>query len=136
MLGEKVEKYHDTFYVVLRVVAGLLFFLHGAQKILGWFGGIDGQGATVPLMTLIGAAGAIELVAGPLIAVGLFTRWAAGISALEMAYAYFLVHAKQGWNPILNKGEPALLFLIIFLIILAHGGHKWYLEEKLFKKEM
>lgn len=104
-------------YALLRIVAGLLFALHGAQKLFGVFGGQQ-----VPMMSQFWFAGAIELVGGLMIAIGLLTSIAAFIASGEMAVAYFQAHAPKGWNPLANGGELAVLFCFIFLYIAARGG--------------
>ena len=131
MCFKKIKKFHNQFYLVFRVLVGLMFFQHGAQKLLGWFG----AEGTVPLFTMMGAAGTIELIGGLAIAIGLFTRVAALITSVMMLVAYFMIHAGNGLMPIVNQGELALLYLAAFLILLIHGGQKWTLEEVLFKKE-
>ena len=131
MCFKKLQQYHDQFYLVFRVLVGLMFFQHGAQKLLGWFG----AEATVPLFSLIGLAGLLELVGGLVIAAGLFTRLAALVLGIEMLVAYFRVHASNGFAPIVNQGELALMFFAAFIILMMHGGQKWTLEKALFKKE-
>ncbi len=122
----------DVTLTALRVMAGLLFALHGAQKLLGAFGGFGGTpGATAPLMSMMGLAGIIELVGGLLIAFGLLTRIASFISAGEMAVAYFMAHMPQGFWPIENGGEPTLLFCFIFLVFAVIGGGPWSLDALL-----
>jgi len=101
----------------VRIVVGFLFACHGFQKLFGAFGK-----APVP----IGAwpsfyAGAIELVAGTLIAIGLFTRPAAVLCSGTMAYAYFTVHQAAGLLPLQNKGELAAVYCWAFLLIAAVG---------------
>src|SRR5688572_14027717 len=110
-------RYAEIAYALLRVVAGLLFAVHGAQKVFGVLGGTK-----MPLASMAGLAGVIELVAGLLIAIGLFASWAAFIASGEMAVAYFMVHAGQGFWPHLNKGELAVLYCFIFLYIACRGG--------------
>ena len=109
-------RYVEVIYALLRVVAGLMFALHGAQKLLGI------GGPKVPLGSLFGAAGIIELVGGLLIAIGLFTSVAAFIASGEMAVAYWMVHAPQGLSPLANKGELAALYCFVFLYIAARGA--------------
>ena len=130
-----IEKYanKDYFYFVFRVFVGLLFLQHGFQKIFGMFGGVGGN--TVPLMSLFGAAGLIELIAGIAITLGLFTRLAAAASAIEMVVAYFIVHVPNGLIPLVNQGELALLYFAAFLPLAAYGAGKWSLEKALMKKE-
>ena len=93
-------RFTDIAYALMRVVAGLLFAQHGAQKLFGVLGGT--QMLDKPLMV---AAGGIELVAGLLVAIGLLASIAAFVAAGEMAFAYFMVHAPQGFWPIVNKGD-------------------------------
>jgi putative oxidoreductase len=104
-------------YALLRIVAGLLFACHGAQKLLGVFGGQQ-----VALMSRPGLAGVIELGGGVMIAIGLFASLAAFIASGEMAAAYFLAHAPRGLLPIQNQGELAVLYCFLFLYIAARGN--------------
>lgn len=133
-----IEKYakKDYFYFVFRVFVGLLFLQHGLQKLFGAFGGVAGNGQPVELFSLFGLAGLIEFVAGIAIAVGLFTRLAAFISAIEMLVAYFMVHASNGLIPLVNQGELALLYFVAFLVIMVYGAGKWSIEKALMKKEV
>ena len=119
----------EVLYAVLRVMAGLMFAQHGAQKILGLLGG-----QKVPLASLFGIGGLIELVGGLLIAVGLLTSWAAFICAGEMAVAYFMVHFPQGFWPVLNKGELAALYCFVFLYMAARGGGRYSADASLTKR--
>ena len=113
-------RYSEIAYTLLRVVAGLMFAVHGAQKLFGFLGGRQ-----MPIGSLFGAAGVIELVGGLLIAIGLFTSWAAFLACGEMAVAYFMVHAKDGFWPVLNKGELAVLYCFVFLYIACRGGGRY-----------
>ena len=113
----------------LRIAAGLAFFSHGAQKIFGWFGGF-GSGGTAEMMTEFGAAGIIELVAGALIVVGLFTRPAAFIASGEMAVAYFWKHlGREGdlwwWQ---NGGELVMVYAFLWLFFAASGAGPFSLD--------
>ena len=103
-------------YAALRIVAGLMFACHGAQKLFGVLGGRQ-----VPLMSQSGAAGVIELVCGLLIAVGFLTSLAAFLASGEMAAAYFIAHAPRGPLPIQNGGELAVLYCFVFLYFAARG---------------
>ena len=134
MVQIKLNKYNTHLYVIFRVLVGLLFLQHGAQKLFGAFGGVDGAGATVALFSLIGLAGIIEFFGGLAIALGLFTRIAAAIAALQMLVAYFMAHYPQGFYPILNGGELALLYFAAFLGILSQGSKGFSLDKKFFKK--
>ena len=106
---------------LLRIVTGYAFTLHGAQK-FGALGGL--QGHTAPLYTMLWFAGVIEIIGGPLIILGLFTRPAAFILCGEMAVGYFRVHIHIGpWAfPLLNGGEITVLYCFIFLYLVAAGG--------------
>ena len=115
-------------YDALRIVAAFLFIPHGGQKLLGWFGGMGPGGATVPLMSQFGLAGVIELGLGILLLLGLFTRPAAFIASGEMAVAYFQGHFPNGFLPIVNHGEPAVLFCFIWLFFAAHGAGRFSLD--------
>jgi putative oxidoreductase len=108
----------DWALTLLRVVTGLLFMQHGVQKLFGWLGGKQVE----TLASQMGLAGILELVGGLLIVLGLFTRPVAFVLAGEMAVAYFMRHAPNGFWPIQNRGEPAVLFCFIFLFFAAWGA--------------
>jgi len=110
-------KYAELLYAVMRVVVGLLFACHGAQKLFGVLGG-QSQAAN----PLLFAAGIIEFVGGGLVALGLWAGYAAFVASGEMAFAYFMVHAPNGFWPILNKGELAVLYCFVFLYVASHGS--------------
>ena len=116
------SKLSDLALTALRIVAGFLFFCHGAQKLLGWFAEPGAQKMALAFPQLPWFAGVIELVGGGLILLGLLTRLAAFIASGEMAFAYFMVHAPNGPVPILNHGELAALYSFLFLFLAAHGG--------------
>ncbi len=103
-------------YALMRIVVGLLFACHGAQKLFGLFGGPQ-----MPLMSKFGLAGVIEFFGGLMIAIGFFTSWAAFIASGEMAYAYYTLHFPKGNVPIQNDGERAVLYCFVFLYIAARG---------------
>ena len=109
-------KYSNVFYALMRIIAGLLFACHGAQKL---FGVLGGQKQEASLMI---AAGVIELVGGILIAIGFFAGFVAFIAAGEMAVAYFKQHSPGGFWPIVNRGELAVLFCFVYLYIASVGS--------------
>ena len=109
---------------LLRILAGIMFASHGAQKIFGAFGGIPPE----HLNALTRTAGIIELAGGALVAVGLFTRPAAFLCSGLMAFAYFMGHAPQGFWPKQNQGELAVLYCWLFLYLSAHGPGAWALD--------
>ncbi|RAK00216.1 putative oxidoreductase [Larkinella arboricola] len=123
-MERSLSQYAPYFYALLRIVAGLLFAMHGSQKLFG----IPGGGDPVPLVSLMGFAGIVELVGGLLIAFGLFTRAAAFVASGQMAVAYFMAHIPQGPVPLLNKGELALMFCFLFLYIVTQGPGIWSLD--------
>lgn len=120
-----LKPYSEQLLSVLRVMSGLLFLQHGTTKYLS-LPATKMSGAS-PL-TLIGAAGVIELVAGVLIVIGLFTRPAAFIASGTMAAAYFLAHLPRGFFPLLNGGELAALYCFVFLFLAAAGGGTWSVD--------
>jgi putative oxidoreductase len=124
-----LNKYSEGIYAAMRVVVGFLFACHGAQKYFGVLGG------AVQIHTAKGLiAGTIELIGGMLIALGLFTSIAAFLASGEMAVAYFWVHVKRGFWPILNKGELPVALCFIFLYIVARGSGRYSLDHLLRRK--
>lgn len=114
-------------YAILRIVVGVLFAMHGSQKLFGW----PGDKPPVEIASLLGLAGIIEFVGGLLVAVGFLTRIAAFIASGTMAVAYFMAHASQGALPILNQGEPAVVYCFLFLYIAAQGSGVWSVDSTL-----
>jgi putative oxidoreductase len=124
---EKIAKNSsENLYLVFRVLVGLLFLSHGAQK-LGFLGG----NAMTGFMLFIGI---VEFLGGTAIAFGFLTRLAALLA--EMLLVYIVAHASHGIIPLEDKGELALLYLGSFLVIFAMGGVKYYIDNVLFKKEL
>jgi putative oxidoreductase len=117
---------------ILRIVAGLLFLEHGLMKLVHF--PAPQPGAPDPLPPLLLAAGAIELVGGGLLTVGLFTRLTAFICSGEMAVAYFMGHASRGFYPALNMGEAAILYCFVFLYLAFAGGGFWSLDALVRKR--
>jgi putative oxidoreductase len=110
-------KYAEFVYAVMRIVIGLLFACHGAQKL---FGALGGQSQlSNPLMA---TAGVIEFFGGGLVCIGLFAGYAAFLASGTMAVAYFMAHAPGGFWPIVNRGEMAVLYCFIFLFIASKGS--------------
>ena len=115
------ERYAPAVYSLFRAVFGFLFLCHGLQK-FGLLGGLDGKGASAPLASQFGVAAIIETVCGALVLLGLGTKPAAFIASGLMAVAYFRVHHPNAPLPLLNMGEPAVLFCFAFLYIAARGS--------------
>lgn len=120
-MNQFLEKYSPYIYAILRIVSGLMFAMHGSQKVFG----IPGDKSPVPLASLLGVGGILELVCGLLIALGLVASYAAFIASGEMAVAYFMMHASHGFLPIVNQGELAVLYCFLFLYIAARGSGVW-----------
>jgi putative oxidoreductase len=118
-----LERHRSILYALLRFVSGAMFACHGAQKLFN-----VPSGGHSPHTPLIMVAGFIELVAGILIAIGLFAHFAAFISSGEMAVAYFMVHQPQGALPIQNQGELAVLYCFLFLYIAARGSGEYSVD--------
>ena len=118
-------RFSPQLYAVMRIVVGLLFACHGAQKLFGVLGGQQ-----VELASKLGLAGIIELVGGLMIAIGFLTGTAAFIASGEMAYAYFTAHMPKGGAPIQNGGEPAVLHCFVFLYIAARGVGVWGVDKR------
>src|SRR6202140_2775206 len=120
---------------LLRIVAGYLFLLHGWQKAFGGFGGLP-PGLPPNVLLMLRTAGWIETVGGVFILLGLFTVPVSFILCGEMAVSYFVGHASRGpaLLPLLNEGEPAVLFCFIYLFLATAGGGAWSLDRWLRKK--
>jgi putative oxidoreductase len=110
-------------YAILRIIFGLMFICHAGQKLFGWFGGDP-----VPIGSLFGVAGIIEIVLGLLITIGLLTSYAAFIASGEMAVAYFIGHFPKSFWPLENAGEPAVLFCFAFLYMATQGSGIWSVD--------
>jgi putative oxidoreductase len=104
----------------LRIVSGALFLDHGLVKIFGFPAGA--QPGAQPLFSLFGIGGAIELLTGLLLIIGLFTRPAAFIASGQMAIAYWMFHAPVSFYPAVNGGDAAILFSFVFLYFVAVGA--------------
>jgi len=119
-----IEKFAPNILGITRILFGIMFASHGAQKLLGAFGGLpEGTPAFVSW-----GAGSIELVGGLLIAFGLFTRGAAFLASGTMAVAYFMAHAPNGFWPIANGGELAIVYCWLALYLAANGPGAWSLD--------
>jgi len=109
---------------LVRIVTALLLLQHGLSKFFGWPMAMKAPA----LFSLVWFAGVIELVFGVLLLAGLFSRLAAFILAGHLAFAYFIGHAPQGFFPLTNRGEAAVLFCFIFLILAFAGGGPWSVD--------
>lgn len=125
--GDSRTTWDGRILSILRLMTGLLFMEHGAQKILGMFGGMP-PGMTISPFTQIWFAGWLELVGGALIAIGLFTRPVAFVLCGEMAVAYFQAHFPRSPIPMVNQGELAVLYCFVFLYLAVRGGGPWSVD--------
>ena len=115
-----LDGYTEQAYALLRIVAGLLFLAHGVQKFLNF-----PVPFPMPLNPMLMAAGAIELVAGTMIVIGVMTRPAAFIASGMSAVGYWIAHGSQGPFPIANGGETIILYCFLFLFIATRGAGIW-----------
>ena len=116
---------------IMRIVAAFLFIQYGTAKLLALPAAVMPGGGTAPLVSLAGIAGALEMVGGAFLLLGLFTRPVAFLLSGEMAVAYFMGHAPRGFWPVLNQGSPAILFCFIWLYISSAGAGPWSLDALL-----
>ncbi|MBS3091676.1 DoxX family protein [Candidatus Pacearchaeota archaeon] len=130
MISNYLNRNKHYFYFTFRILVGFLFFVHGAQKLFGWFA----SKGTYAITTQLGLAGIIEIFVGILIIIGLFTRYAAILGALLMIAAYYLVPMKRGLWPWQNGGELAIIYFLIFLVFIALGAGKLALDNYIFEK--
>jgi putative oxidoreductase len=117
---------------VLRIMAALLLLQFGTAKLFG-FPSVDYL-QEIRLFSLYGASGALELVGGTLLALGLFSRAVAFVLSGEMAFAYFIAHARYSFFPVVNEGTLAVLFCFVFFYLAAAGGGPWSLDALLARR--
>jgi putative oxidoreductase len=118
---------------LLRIVAALIFLLHGSSKILGF--PASEMGAP-PVGSLFWVGGLLELVGGLLLLIGLFSRPVAFVLSGEMAVAYWMVHAPQSTFPMINGGDAAILYCFVFLLIAAAGPGPWSVDSSMRRKSI
>jgi putative oxidoreductase len=133
-MDQMLSKYQPIALSLFRFITGLLLFQYGVAKILKF--PVLPYFANIP--PLITTAGAIELVGGALLMLGLFTTPVAFILSGEMAFAYFLGHMfKTGepvFHPLLNGGTAAILFCFACLYLATAGGGPYSLDARMGKK--
>jgi len=115
-------------YALFRIMFGVMFFLHGTQKLLGW---PPMKGMNGPLPTIAVVAGVIEIICGASITLGLFADWGAFLASGEMAVAFFKGHVMPSHDivPHTNRGEDAVLYCFAFLFIAAYGSGIWSIDS-------
>ena len=121
---DRLSAYAPQALAVLRVVAALLFFMHGTQKLFGF----PATEFAPPAFSIFWFAGVIEIVTSILIAIGLFTRPAALVASGTMAVAYWYAHAPQNPFPVNNGGDAAILYCFVFLYLVFAGPGPWSLD--------
>ena len=123
------DAWRPRLLALLRIVTAYLFLQHGTAKLLG-IPAVEMFKNGVPLFSLLGLAGVLELVGGALLLIGLFARPVAFVLAGEMAFAYFIAHASQGnaLVPMLNDGELAVLYCSVFFYLTVAGAGAWSLD--------
>jgi putative oxidoreductase len=119
-----LSRWQPQMLAVLRIVTGLLFLEHGLSKYLAF----PVPFPVHPLPPMLMAAGAIEIIAGTLVTIGLFTRIAAFVASGEMAFAYFIGHFPKAFWPAANMGENAILLCFIFLYLAVAGAGAWSID--------
>jgi putative oxidoreductase len=129
-LGTRWRNVAPYLLSILRIVTAFLFMQFGTAKWFAFPAPIMPDGSTVSLASLVGIAAVLETLGGLLLLVGLFSRPAAFVLSGEMAVAYFIGHAPQGFWPVLNQGTPAVLFSFLWLYVSAVGPGPWSLDAK------
>ncbi len=123
-----LSKYTEQSYAALRIVISVLLFFHGLQKAFGILAEV-----AKPIGSQLWIGGVIELVAAVLIAIGFKTRWAAFIASGMMAVGYIQFHWKFQFGPeffpIVNRGELAVIYCFVFLLIACRGAGIWAVDK-------
>jgi putative oxidoreductase len=133
VLAKVYEKFGNELYLVFRLLVGVIFAVYGVPKLFGWLADFG----PVPVGTLFWFAGLAELLGGTAIALGVFTRLAASLAAIEMAVAFFGFILPAGIFPLRpESGEGVLVLIAAFLVMMVHGSGKWGLERLVMKKEL
>jgi putative oxidoreductase len=122
---DRLGRWAPTMLAILRIVTGLLFLEHGAQKLLGF---PPATNPMPPVFSLLWFAGVLELVGGLMVMVGSLTRPTAFILSGEMAVGYWMFHAPRGPFPALNGGDAAILYCFIFLYLVFSGPGAWSID--------
>jgi putative oxidoreductase len=117
------SKYEPQLYAIFRIVTGFLFMWHGSQKLFDFPHGTH----EIPTYIMFTAA-PVEFFGGLLVMIGLWTPWAAFLASGVMAYAYWSAHGLHAVLPLLNGGEPAMMYCFAFLFISARGSGVWSVD--------
>lgn len=131
-----LNKLQPFAFLITRISAGYMFLLHGTSKFFEFPMSMTNGNGSVPLASIYGVGGILEIVGGAFFILGLFTRQTAFLLSGMMAYAFFIIHGAQGnvLLPLLNGGELAGIYSVLFLTYVFVGGGKFSLDAKLFGK--
>nr|WP_314741134.1 DoxX family protein [uncultured Haemophilus sp.] len=135
-MNQAFEKLSPVVFLLARVVLGYMFLLHGTAKFFEFPMSMTGGNGSVPLFSMFGVGGILEIVGGLLLILGLFTRQISFLLAGQMAYAYFFIHmtADTVFIPLTNGGELAITYCMAFLIFMVKGAGSLSLDAKLGKE--
>lgn len=127
-----LNKFTPYALALLRITAGYMFLLHGTAKFWEFPMSMTGGNGAVELFSMYGVGGIVEVVGGLLLILGLFVRPVAFLMSGQMAYAYFFMHASAAdvLLPVINKGELALLYSVVFLLFVFTGAGAFALDNK------
>lgn len=128
-----LERCSPQLLSILRIVAAALFLEHGTMKLLHFPAAMPGMDGPLPPLMLVAAL--LELVGGTMLLAGFMTRLVAFILSGEMAVAYFMAHAGNSFFPILNSGEPAILFCFVFLYLASAGPGIWSIDSAFLRRK-
>jgi putative oxidoreductase len=126
--------YAPHIYGITRFVVGMMYWMHGTQKLFAWPIGVEGvEGATRPLFSLLGAAGVIETIGGFMIMTGLYASWAGFVCSGQMAFAFFIRQFPIAFLPIYSQpgvlGESSAFNCFFFLYVAAVGSGRFSLDS-------
>ncbi|TNG91697.1 DoxX family protein [Pasteurellaceae bacterium USgator11] len=135
-MNNKLNSYAPYALALLRIIAAYMFIWHGTAKFFEYPVSMTGGNGGVALFSQYGLAGVLEIGGGILLALGLFTRPVAFLLSGQMAVAYFMVHGAAGniLMPLLNQGELAALYSVVFLYFVFAGPGALALDNKICKK--
>jgi putative oxidoreductase len=131
-MNATLEAWSPRMLAVLRIITALLFMEHGLMKLFGFPAPMPGSGGSLPPLFLVAAC--LETIGPPLLVLGLFTRPVAFLLSGEMAVAYFMAHAPHSFWPVLNGGEPPILYCFIFLFLVFTGPGAFSLDGVIGKR--
>lgn len=131
-MNQAFEKLSPVVFLLARVVIGYMFLLHGTAKFFEFPMSMTGGNGSVPLFSMFGVGGILEIGGGLLLILGLFTRQISFLLAGQMAYAYFFIHmtAETAFIPLKNGGEVAIMYCMAFLLFMVKGAGSLSLDAK------